>query len=88
MDANQTTHAADFRLPQWSVAEFLDVPYAEGPVLRAMICRLGAGKWQWSVMTVARDCGELISIGTESSVTEARRAAASEIDKCIHNPLI
>lgn len=89
MDANQAaTHATEFHLPQWAAAEFLDVPYAEGPVLRALICRLSAGRWQWSIMTVGDDSGEIISTGTERSVTGARQAAASEIDKCIHNPLI
>jgi hypothetical protein len=88
MEATQAAHATEFRLPQWAAAEFLDVPYAEGPVLRAVICRLSVGKWQWSVMTVADDSGEVISTGTEGSITGARQAAACEIDKCIRNPLI
>jgi hypothetical protein len=88
MEASQAAHATEFRLPRWAAAEFLDVPYAEGPVLRAIICRLSAGRWQWSVMTVGDDCGEVISTGTEPSITGARQAAASEIDKCIRNPLI
>lgn len=89
MEVNQATaRAAGFSLPQWAAAEFLDVPYAEGPVLRAVICRLSTGRWQWSVMTVGEDSGEIISTGMERSVSGARQAAASEIDKCIHNPLI
>lgn len=89
MNADQATQATEFRLPQWAAAEFLEVPYAaDGPLLRAIICRLGAGRWQWSIMAMGEESGELISAGTATSVSGARQAAASEIDKCIHNPLI
>jgi len=88
MNVAEATHTTEFNLPQWSAAEFLDIPYADGLLLRALICRLGAGKWQWSVMTIsAHDGGELISVGTEKTVGQARLTAASELDKCIRDPL-
>jgi hypothetical protein len=80
------TQTAEFSLPQWSAAEFLDVPYADGLLLRALICRLSAGKWQWSIMSIDGDDGELISLGVEKTVVEARHTAAGELDKCIHDP--
>jgi hypothetical protein len=36
--------AVDFKLPAWSTAKFQDMQVAGG-ILRALICRLGAGKW-------------------------------------------
>jgi hypothetical protein len=88
MSVTETARVAEFNLPRWSAAEFLDTPYADGLVLRALICRLGAGKWQWSILSIDGDRdGELISIGTENTVAEARCTAASELDKCIRNPL-
>jgi hypothetical protein len=32
--------------------------------------------------------GELIGIGTEGSLAEARATAASELDKCMRDPLV
>jgi len=89
MDVKEAAHTAEFSLPQWSAAEFLDMPYADGFVLRALICRLKASKWQWSIMAIdAGGEGELIGIGTEKTVTEARQTAASELDKCIRDPFV
>jgi hypothetical protein len=88
MDVNEATKTAEFSLPQWSAAEFLDMPYADGLVLRALICRLGAGKWQWSITSIDGDRGELIGIGTDKTVMEARSSAASELDKCIRDPFV
>jgi hypothetical protein len=70
-------------LSDWSAAEFLDMPLADGNILRALVCRLGAGRWQWSISSMHADSGELISIGVENSVAAARRVAASEIEKCL-----
>ena len=89
MNVNEATRATEFSLPHWSAAEFLDTPYADGLVLRALICRLGIGKWQWSIMSIDGDRGgELISVGTEKTVMDARRTAAGELDKCIRDPLV
>jgi hypothetical protein len=79
--------ATEFALPSWTVAEFLDTPYADGLMLRAVICRLGPGRWQWSVMSIEDDRGEVISLGTEASIGAARRTAAGEIEKCIQDAL-
>jgi hypothetical protein len=76
-----------FSLPSWAVAEFLDTPFADGLMLRAVICRLGPGRWQWSILSIADDRGELISLGTAPTITAARQTAAGEIEKCIHDPL-
>jgi hypothetical protein len=87
MNIVEAVRATEFSLPQWSAAEFLDMPHADGLILRALICRLGAGKWQWSIVSIEGDRGELISIGTEKSVEKARSTAAAELDKCIRDPL-
>jgi hypothetical protein len=84
-EAHETTA---FTLPQWSAAEFLDMPYADGLVLRALICRLTSRKWQWSIMSIDGDRGELIGIGAEGSLADARATAACELDKCIRDPLV
>lgn len=84
-EANPTATA--FTLPRWSAAEFLDTPYADRLLLRAVICRLGPARWQWSIMSIGKDSGELISQGTERTVVEARQTAAAEIDMCIRDPL-
>ena len=86
MNVIETTSRTDFALPAWSAAEFLDTAYENGLMLRAVICRLGPGQWQWSVMTLANDRGELISTGMERSIANARQTAASEIEKCIQDP--
>jgi hypothetical protein len=89
MNVTEIAHTTEFSLPQWSAAEFLDMPFADGLLLRALICRLGAGKWQWSIMSIDGDRGgELIGVGTEKTVAEARQTAASELDKCIRDPLV
>ena len=89
MDVKEATQITAFNLPQWSPAEFLDMPYVDGLVLRALICRLAPGKWQWSVMSIdGGRGGELIGLGTEGSLAQARATAASELDKCMRDPLI
>jgi hypothetical protein len=87
MDVREATQTTAFTLPQWSPAEFLDMPYVDGLVLRALICRLAPGKWQWSVMSIDGDRGELIGIGNEGSLAQASATAACEIDKCMRDPL-
>lgn len=87
MDIREATRATAFNLPQWSAAEFLDMPF-DGLVLRALVCRLAPGKWQWSVMSIDRDRGELIGIGNEGSQAQASATAACEIDKCMRDPFL
>jgi len=82
MDIREATQSTAFNLPQWSAAEVLDVPF-DGLVLRALVCRLAPGKWQWSVMSIDRDWGELIGIGNEGSQAQASATAACEIDSAI-----
>jgi hypothetical protein len=74
------------RLSEWSAAEFADTLFADGLVLRALICRLGVGEWQWSISSLDGDRGELICIGTEKSSAKARRTVASEMAKCLEDP--
>ena len=85
--ASSAARAIDADLSEWSAAEFIDAPLADGLVLRALVCRLGAGRWQWSISSLEGDSGELICVGIESSVAGARRTAASEIVKCLENPI-
>jgi hypothetical protein len=88
MSITEAPETTAFTLPQWSAAEFLDMAYSDGLLLRALICRLTPRKWQWSVMSIDGERGELIGIGTEGSLAEARAAAASELDKCMRDPLV
>jgi len=86
MSIAEAPAATEFALPSWAAAEFLDTPYTDGLMLRAVICRLAARRWQWMVMSIAEERGEVISLGTAASVSAARRTAASEIEKCIQDP--
>jgi len=64
--------AIDIDLTGWAAADFLDIPHADGLVLRALVCRLGAGKWQWTVSSLDGDSGELICTGIEKTSAGAR----------------
>jgi hypothetical protein len=77
----------DVDLLDWSAAEFLDTPHADGLILRALVCRLGAGKWQWSISSLDGGNGALICAGFEKTIAEARETAASELIKCLENPI-
>jgi hypothetical protein len=67
-DIGEAAETTAFILPLWSAAEFLDMPYADGLLLRALVCRSAPGKWRWSVMSIDGDRGgELIGFGTGSS---------------------
>lgn len=77
--------ATEFALPSWAAAEFLDTPYTDRLMLRAVICRLAPRRWQWMVMSIAENRGEVISLGTAANVGAARRTAAAEIEKCIQD---
>ncbi len=79
--------AHELSLPEWSAAEVLDTPLAEEEVLRAVVCRVAAGKWHWSVSSLGSERGELISAGVAKSAAAARSTAASEIAKCIESAL-
>ena len=74
-------------LSRWSAAEILDTPLADESLLRATVCRLGAGEWQWSVSSLDGDRGELISSGVERNAAAARMMASAEIAKCIESAL-
>ena len=87
IDLENPSRTAGVDLPEWSTAEVLDTPLSDSLKLRALICRLGAGKWQWSVSSIEGDRGELISSGIEKSATDARVMAMSEITKCVENAL-
>jgi len=72
---------------EWLAAEVLDTPSSDGRMLRALVCRLAAGKWQWSISSLDSDRGELISTGLEESLASARATATAEIGKCLDSPL-
>ena len=88
LDLVSPAKASDLDLSAWSSAEVLDTPLAQDHTLRAIVLRLGAHKWQWSISSIDSDeRGELISAGTERTADAARRQAASEIAKCLESPL-
>jgi hypothetical protein len=82
-----SSRAAELDLPEWSAAEVLDTPVSGNVKLRALVCRLGAGRWQWSISSIDGERGELISTGMEKNVAAARQMAMSEIAKCLESPL-
>ena len=86
VDIETSPRAADLRTTEWSAAEFLDAPFSGATKLRALICRLGPGKWQWIIMSLDNHGGELIASGVETDVSAARTRAASEITKCLESP--
>jgi hypothetical protein len=87
VDLEMLPHAVDTDPVEWSAAEVFDTPSSDGHTLRALVCRLGAGKWQWSVSSLDSDRGELISTGLEKSLAAARATATAEIAKCLDDPL-
>jgi hypothetical protein len=87
MSITEARHTTEFSVPRWSAAEFLDIPYADGTILRAVICRLSPGKWQSTILCLSGDSGEVISTTLSKTAAEAHEIAASELDKCIHDPM-
>lgn len=82
-DRSATTEVSS---PEWSAAEILDTPLSGNLTLRALVCRLAASKWQWSILSLDAESGAVISTGVEKSIAAARQMATSEIAKCIENP--
>jgi hypothetical protein len=74
-------------LGEWLPAELQDLPLGDGSILRALICRLGAGKWQWSISSLDGESGELICTGVERTSARARQTVASELTKCLENAI-
>lgn len=86
MNVHEVSRTTEFSLPLWSAAEYLDTPFSDGLVLRALICRLESGRWQWCIMSIRAEGGEVIGLGSERTVEKARQTAAAELDKCIRDP--
>ncbi len=86
VDIVNPSRPSELDLYEWSGAEVLDTPVSGELVLRALVCRLAAGKWQWSISSCDGERGELISSGIEKTVVAARQMATSEIAKCLENP--
>jgi hypothetical protein len=87
LDIQRSPRAMHLVLPQWSAAEVLDTPFSDNLTLRALVCRLAAAQWQWSILSIDGERGELISIGVAPSLSAARIAAASEIAKCVESAI-
>jgi hypothetical protein len=87
IDIERPSRAAGVDLPDWSAAEVLDAPLPDQLTLRAVVLRVGAHKWQWSISSLDGDRGEQISAGIEKSAAAARLMATSEIAKCLESPL-
>jgi hypothetical protein len=75
------------RSQRWSEAQFTDQQMTDGLIVRAVVCPLQSGGWQWTVSSLDRFGGEVISVGVETSAAKARLTAASEIEKCIEDPI-
>jgi hypothetical protein len=79
---------ADVPNPEiWASAEFLDRQFPGGITLRALVCPLEGGNWQWSVISLDATRGEVIGVGIEQSAAGARVVALSELAKCFSDPL-
>jgi hypothetical protein len=88
LDLASPARADDLDLAEWSAAEVLDAPLADDQTLRAIVFRLGAHKWHWSLSSLdGDDRGELISSGTERTAATARHTATVEIAKCLESAL-
>jgi hypothetical protein len=87
VDIAYQPRAAALDHADWSKAEVLDTPVSGQLVLRAVVCRLPSGTWQWSISSQEGQRGELISSGAETTAAAARQAAMDEITKCIEDPL-
>jgi hypothetical protein len=87
VEIDTPSRAADLHHLEWQAAEVLDTPLPNDLKLRALVCRLGAGRWQWSISSLDGERGELISAGIEKTAAAARLMAASEIAKCVENAL-
>lgn len=88
LDLVSPAQTSDLDLSAWSSAEVLDTPLAEDHTLRAIVLRLGAHKWQWSISSMDSDeRGELISAGIEKTAAAAREMATVEIAKCFDSAL-
>src|SRR5258708_2934005 len=85
VDVIPAAQAPQLDLSEWSAAEFLDVELSDGLVLRTLICRLAARRWQWSISSIDGDRGDLICAGIGNSVIAARRTATSELAKCVED---
>ncbi len=68
---------------RWSTAEFIDHNLPGGLTLRALVCPLASGEWQWSISSLDGTRGELICTGIERSSADARLTAVAEIAKCL-----
>jgi hypothetical protein len=85
VDVISAVQAPQLDLPEWSASEFLDVQLSDGLVLRVLVCRLEAGKWQWTISTIDGDRGDLICTGTEQSAIGAHLMATTELAKCLED---
>ncbi|HTW54032.1 MAG TPA: hypothetical protein VME45_19250 [Stellaceae bacterium] len=88
LDLASSACADSLDLPAWAAAEVLDAPLPDDQTLRAVVCRLGAHKWQWSLTSLDGDeRGELICAGIAKSAAAAREMATVEIAKCLESAL-
>lgn len=87
IDLENPARTAALDVTEWSPAEVLDASLPDDLLLRAIVFRVDAGQWQWSLSAVDHGRGELISSGFEHSAAAARAMATSEIAKCIASPL-
>jgi len=75
---SSAARAIEADLSEWSgPAEFID---ARSPIVSccARWCRLGAGRWQWSISSLGGDSGELICAASRAASAGARRTRRRE----------
>ena len=87
LDLEKPSYAPSLDLHRWAAAEVLDTPMPDGLTIRALVCRLGPAKWQWTITSMDRGEGELICAGIEKSVLDARLIATAEVAKCLESPI-
>lgn len=87
LDLVDSARAEDIDAPHWSEAEVFDAPLAHDQAVRAVVLRLGAHKWQWTISSLEHDGGQLISSGVERTAAAARETATAEIAKCLEDAL-
>jgi len=72
----------------WSEAQIFDTQITPDLTVRALVCRLPAGSWQWCISSIDGDGGAMISLGVERTAAAARRVAADEVAKSLENAIV
>lgn len=72
----------------WSEAQIFDTRLTPDLTIRALVCRLPDGCWQWCLNSIDGESGAIIALGVAESAAAARRTAADEIAKCLESAIL